>query len=245
MNSITLAIIQFVFGKFLSAAGGKAGSEIGDAILGMILGTSSDISSQIQAQIQQLQTAVASLPTQTATEELYLNAHTNLHSAISNADTILNFTDGQQTDPARLAAVSTGQWQAIVGFVTPGIGNDYSSLTNTLLYTAYNAEVQNIIDSIPYNPSQATNYYAYQMNLPLLAKNPLYLGDYVNAHTALFISVLSDIAAVANAAAAAFQAVQTIYNERVSLNRSSARYPSLSKTTSAPCSKPTPRKICP
>lgn len=217
MNPTTLAIVNFVFSKFLSAAGGKVGSEIGDAILQMILGTTSDISSQIQTQIAQLQTALNSLPAQTATEEQYLAAHTNLHSEISSADIILNFTAGKQTDPAQLAAVSDGQWTAIINFVTPGAGttgNDYASLSSTLLYTVYNIQLSDIIDSVPYNPSAITTYYAYQMNLPLLAANPLYLGDYVNAHARLLMSVLADIAAVANAAAAAFQAVQTIYNDR-------------------------------
>lgn len=217
MNPTTLAIVNFVFGKFLSAAGGKAGSEIGDAILQMILGTSSDISSQIQTQIAQLQTAVNALPAQTAVEEQYLTAHTNLHSEISSADIILNFTAGKQTDPAQLAAVSDGQWTAIINFVTPGAGttgNDYASLSSTLLYTVYNIQLSDIIDSVPYNPSAITTYYAYQMNLPLLDEDPLYLGDYVNAHARLLMSILADIAAVANAAAAAFQAVQKVYNDR-------------------------------
>jgi hypothetical protein len=217
MNPTTLAIVNFVFGKFLSAAGGEAGSEIGDAILQMILGTSSDISSQIQTQIGQLQKAVNTLPAQTSTEEQYLTAHTNLHLAITDADLILNFTDSKQVDPTQLAAISTAQWTAIINFVTPGAGtdvNDYASLSSALLYTVYNIQLSDIIDAVTYNPSAATTYYAYEMNLPLLQANPLYLGNYVNAHVQLLMSVLADIAALANAAAAAFQAVQTIYNDR-------------------------------
>ncbi len=233
MNPTTLAIISFVFEKFLSVAGGKAGSEIGEAILQMILGTSSGMSSQIQTQIAQLQTAINALPAQTATEEQYLTAHTSLHSEISSADIILNFTAGKQTDPAQLAAVSDGQWTAIINFITPGAGttgNDYASLSSALLYTVYNIQLPDIADSVPYNPSAITTYYAYQMNLPLLTKDPLYLGDYVNAHAQLLMSVLADIAAVANSAAAAFQAVQIIYNDR---DRSGSIFSTLSRSQQA------------
>lgn len=217
MNSTTSLIVNSLFDKLISAAGGEIGDDIANAILQMILGTSSDISSQIQMQIDQLQTVVETLPAQTATENQYLTAHTNLHTAINSADLILNFTEGKQTDPAQLAAVSTGQWAAITNFVTPGAGTagtDYAALSSALLYTVYNIQVSDIVDSIEYNPSATTTYYAYQMNASLLLQNPLYLGDYVNAHAQLLMSILADIAAVANAAAAAFQAVQTIYSDR-------------------------------
>lgn len=215
MNPITIEILGYLFGKFISAAGSKAGSDIADDILQMILGNSSDISSEIQTQVEALTIAVKDLPGETATYTQCIGDHQNLHVAISDVDGILNFTEGKQTDPVQLAAVSTGQWTSIINFVTPDAGSgDYVSLSSSLLYSVYNIELTDITDSLPYNPSSETTYYAYQMNLPLLQTNPLYLGDYVTPHVQLLIFVLADIATLANAAAAAFQAVQKIYNDR-------------------------------
>jgi len=214
MNETSQAIIEFVFGKFIEAAGGEVGGDIASAILQMILGNSSDLSSQILDQIKDLQVTVNNLAAQTSAAVQYGDAHTALHNEIGSIDLIINFTGGQQTNTAHLASVMDDQWTTVIGFLNPGTGSDYASLSSNLLFNVYSVTLNQMLnnDTIAYGTDTAC--YAYQMNLPLLAENPLFLGDYIANHVQLLISVLADISAVANAAAAALQAVQTVYADK-------------------------------
>ena len=191
--------------SILSGAGGTAAK----IVLNLIFEGTTDATAaklaEISDKLSVLKSKIKDIPHAAAVYNTYYEAIHHALTEVSNIKELLTFSNELKviygTEEAYLSTLREEHWRRLIDFLSVNLGNDYITLINNMLRSAYGLTIREINESntaLPIKFGEADRSYARTMNIALLAQDnlPVNVYDFVEEHLQIRHTVTTALSAV-------------------------------------------------